>query len=109
MQCATYIYLAVLVEVKELVEKVGELLYLEGGEEALELVQVCDIGLLGRIVGSHHGAHPVPAFTNWWRLGWQPECARSLVWSQAGLRGEQCDRKKHTSPLLFYALPSRTV
>ena len=60
----TYVNFAVLVEVEELVEEVGELLHLERGEEALQLLKVCDVVLALRpIVGANHRAHLAAAFS----------------------------------------------
>ena len=60
----TYVNFAVLVEVEELVEEVGELLHLEGGEEALQLLKVGNVVLAFRpIVGANDRAHLAAAFS----------------------------------------------
>ena len=80
-QRGAYVYFAVHVEVEELVEEVGELLHLEGGEEPLQLRKVGDVVRpLGPIVGSDHRAHLAAAFTalpptaTGGRLGRPAEC-----------------------------------
>ena len=60
----THVDFAVLIEIKELLEEVSELLPLEWRQESLQFIDVGDVvGALGGEVGAHHRAHLARAFS----------------------------------------------